>query len=534
MAPIDVMHALDLGLCRHFWMDTLTGGGLLKGSNLKQCQELLSVTTYPAGMTKMSLTLGDTGGGTPTAHGWSVLSRYLLPLLLALTWSQLTETEITFSSTKRTVTGNDKTKTKGKKGPKQRIPSASENDDTMTSEASGMEDDEPGPSRQRKRKRVVEKSKKTKTFSTSISLARLVEASLHLAHAARLAHAFILIEPQVAKLDTHLSDFVKILGSDLHQKWLTYNYHIVLHVADQIRLHGPPRAYWAYPSERLYGLMKQVCSSDFVIGNPNIHLFVYLPYHSSSLQVRTNRQRNGEVEFSLLSRTDDRHRVATVVNNLPPAPLALALKSIIEGQRNQGGKGMADEDPFSAIQPRSKKTITLSLDQLVAVCAIANSKRPSGYDPLIPLAASTSARPDNVASHTATRLDRITVRNTTLAAKSTSPSPTSDPSSCIIRIGSSRRAARFEFGFSHTFFEEYAGKMITYTYAQVRVLDDVPWPEHALFGNGMWNELGYIFASRSNVKTMIVSTDDIVCAALTVDTSSISWSEEGTVVAIPT
>ncbi|CAD6982903.1 unnamed protein product, partial [Tilletia controversa] len=69
MAPVDVMHALDLGLCRHFWTDTLTAGGLLKGPDLKRCQALLAATTYPAGMTKISTTLGDTGEGSPTAHG---------------------------------------------------------------------------------------------------------------------------------------------------------------------------------------------------------------------------------------------------------------------------------------------------------------------------------------------------------------------------------------------------------------------------------------------------------------------------------
>ncbi|KAE8218381.1 hypothetical protein CF319_g7734 [Tilletia indica] len=510
MAPVDVMHALDLGLCKHFWTETLTAGGLLKGPDLKQCQHLLTATTYPAGMTKISVTLGDTGGGSPTAHGWSILSRYLLPILLALSWSSLSETEKTFASSKRTLTSRDKSKAKKPVRRKSRRDVTSSDDgSSMTSGTTdGEKEEETGPSsRIGKRKRVTSKRKTAKTFSTPVSLTRLVEASLHLAHAARLAHAYILVEAQLIKLDAHLSDFVKILATDLHPKWLTYNFHVVLHITDQIRLHGTPRGYWAYPSERLYGLMKQV---------------------------KTNRHRNGQIEFSLLSRTDDRHRVSTVVNSLPPIPLALTLKNIIDGHRQQGGKGMADEDFLSTDTRSSDKPFTLNSTQLEAVCDIANKRRPAGNDPLVPLTSSIPDARETIVSDAAVRRDRVTVKNSTLAPKSTSSSSTSDPSFCIVQVGPRRQAARFQYGFSHTFFEESAGRMITHHYAEVQALDSVSWPTHGLFLHSMWKDLGYLFATSLKYQTLVVSIEDIVCAALSIDTASIAWAEEGTLVAVPT
>ncbi|CAD6960645.1 unnamed protein product [Tilletia controversa] len=340
MAPVDVMHALDLGLCRHFWTDTLTAGGLLKGPDLKRCQALLAATTYPAGMTKISTTLGDTGGGSPTAHGWSTLFRYLLPLLLALSWSESGEQEKVFSSTKRTVTSS--TKGKGKaKAPRGRcqeeepVSEEEEDNSSMASETDNEKGQDTKPPRKRKK---------------------------------------------LDKLHEHLSDLVKIFATDLHPRWLTYNYHIVLHIADQIRLHGPPRAYWAYPSERLYGLMKQI---------------------------KTNRHRNGQIEFSLISRTDDRHRVATALENLPPLPLVTTMRAIIKGESRQGAKTMDDETDQGFTSSRTAKPMRLTLPQLAAVCSIANRSRPADSQPLIPLAASTPGRRENVANNMPTRLNRI-------------------------------------------------------------------------------------------------------------------------------
>ncbi|KAE8240508.1 hypothetical protein A4X13_0g7766 [Tilletia indica] len=509
MAPVDVMHALDLGLCKHFWTETLTAGGLLKGPDLKRCQKLLSTIKYPTGVTKVSVTLGDTGGGSPTAHGWSVLSRYILPLMLALSWSDVDETEKRFSSKKRTVTGRRQAKGKKGKGKVRHKPpsvssSSSDDDGSITSDDDA--DELAGPSSSpRKRKRIAKSRKTTRTFSTMVSLKRLVEASLHLAHATRLGHAFILSEAQLDKLHSHLSDFVKIIATDLHPKWTSYNYHIVLHIADQIRLHGPPRTYWAYPSERLYGLMKQV---------------------------KTNRHRNGEIEFSLLSRTDDRHRVATVVSNLPPNPLAIALRTLIEGEQQHGAQ-IADElNPLSATSSRTK-SFQLSSIQAEAVCELANKKRPADSDPLVSLSLSTAGKRENVINHTATRIDRLKVKNTVLAPKSTSSSPSSDPGACIVQVGTEKRMARYKSAFRHSFFEESAGKMVTYTYAEVQVHDNLPWPDHDLFSDSMWTELGYIMSDGSQHRTLVLNSEDIVCAALTVDASPWDQAEQKALFAIP-
>ncbi|KAE8237974.1 hypothetical protein A4X06_0g9042 [Tilletia controversa] len=467
MAPVDVMHALDLGLCRHFWTDTLTAGGLLKGPDLKRCQALLAATTYPAGMTKISTTLGDTGGGSPTAHGWSTLFRYLLPLLLALSWSESGEQEKVFSSTKRTVTSS--TKGKGKaKAPRGRcqeeepVSEEEEDNSSMASETDNEKGQDTKPPRKRKK---------------------------------------------LDKLHEHLSDLVKIFATDLHPRWLTYNYHIVLHIADQIRLHGPPRAYWAYPSERLYGLMKQI---------------------------KTNRHRNGQIEFSLISRTDDRHRVATALENLPPLPLVTTMRAIIKGESRQGAKTMDDETDQGFTSSRTAKPMRLTLPQLAAVCSIANRSRPADSQPLIPLAASTPGRRENVANNMPTRLNRIDVRNSTLSPKGPAHAATSDPSFCVVRFGGQKRLANFLYAFKHSFFEEAAQTMIHNTYAQIKVLQHQDWPDRHLFSDSMWTELGYMLATRDDPQDAVISVEDIASVALTVITASIGWTRPGTIVGIPT
>ncbi|CAD6961543.1 unnamed protein product, partial [Tilletia caries] len=358
--------------------------------------------------TKISTTLGDTGGGSPTAHGWSTLSRYLLPLLLALSWSESGEQEKVFSSTKRTVTSS--TKGKGKaKAPRGRcqeeepVSEEEEDNSSMASETDNEKGQDTKPPRKRKK---------------------------------------------LDKLHEHLSDLVKIFATDLHPRWLTYNYHIVLHIADQIRLHGPPRAYWAYPSERLYGLMKQI---------------------------KTNRHRNGQIEFSLISRTDDRHRVATALENLPPLPLVTTMRAIIKGESRQGAKTMDDETDQGFTSSRTAKPMRLTLPQLAAVCSIANRSRPADSQPLIPLAASTPGRRENVANNMATRLNRI----------------------------------------DHSFFEEAAQTMIHNTYAQIKVLQHQDWPDRHLFSDSMWTELGYMLATRDDPQDAVISVEDIASVALT-------------------
>ncbi|CAD6885249.1 unnamed protein product [Tilletia caries] len=406
MAPVDVMHALDLGLCRHFWTDTLTAGGLLKGPDLKRCQALLAATTYPAGMTKISTTLGDTGGGSPTAHGWSTLSRYLLPLLLALSWSESGEQEKVFSSTKRTVTSSTKGKGKAKapRGRCQEEEPVSEEEEDNSSMASETDN---------------EKGQDTK----------------------------------------------------------------------------PPR---------------------------------------KRKKIKTNRHRNGQIEFSLISRTDDRHRVATALENLPPLPLVTTMRAIIKGESRQGAKTMDDETDQGFTSSRTAKPMRLTLPQLAAVCSIANRSRPADSQPLIPLAASTPGRRENVANNMATRLNRIDVRNSTLSPKGPAHAATSDPSFCVVRFGGQKRLANFLYAFKHSLFEEAAQTMIHNTYAQIKVLQHQDWPDRHLFSDSMWTELGYMLATRDDPQDAVISVEDIASVALTVNTASIGWTRPGTIVGIPT
>ncbi|KAE8242975.1 hypothetical protein A4X06_0g6637, partial [Tilletia controversa] len=205
--------------------------------------------------------------------------------------------------------------------------------------------------------------------------------------------------------------------------------------------------------------------------------------------IKTNRHRNGQIEFSLISRTDDRHRVATALENLPPLPLVTTMRAIIKGESRQGAKTMDDETDQGFTSTRTAKPMRLTLTQLEAVCSIANRSRPADSQPLIPLAASTPGRRENVANNMATRLNRI---------------------------------------------DEAAQTMIHNTYAQIKVLQHQDWPDRHLFSDSMWTELGYMLATRDDPQEAVISVEDIASVALTVNTASIGWTRPGTIVGIPT
>ncbi|KAE8226886.1 hypothetical protein CF319_g590 [Tilletia indica] len=268
MAPVDVMHLLDLGLGRHTWMETLIGGKLLKGEELERSQEVLGETTYPSGLTRISPLLGNPSGGTPTSAGWSVLTRYLLPVLLVAAWRGLLlgSGVKTFSTTKRKLYARrDELDEEGQMiyvpfddgGPNAHDengpPPAS-----MSSHANPSASGQPNSTGQ-----------SAAQFTREVRLINLLDATLQLAAASRLAHAHRLDAQQLMNLHEHLCTYVRIIATEINPAWTTYNFHIALHVADQIREHGPPRAYWSYPQERSYGIMKRprlhFCSYDGIL-----------------------------------------------------------------------------------------------------------------------------------------------------------------------------------------------------------------------------------------------------------------------------
>ncbi|CAD6959701.1 unnamed protein product [Tilletia caries] len=221
-APVDVMHNLDLGLCKHFWVQTLVDGKLLDRAGLHVCKEVLQATTYPIGVTRISPDLGHTSGGTPTAAGWSVLSQYIMPVLIASAWTGLllTSAHKTFHTAKVRMVkqgladgvATEPTPASTSVASTSATVTRSTSTPTPVSTAAS-----PNPERARKRKQKDKGKEKEKEpeFIKSVSLVVMLEAALVLASACRIAHSRVIDEPQLEVLQTSLKTFVTINATEI-------------------------------------------------------------------------------------------------------------------------------------------------------------------------------------------------------------------------------------------------------------------------------------------------------------------------------
>ncbi|KAK0519190.1 hypothetical protein OC834_007467 [Tilletia horrida] len=457
MAPVDVMHALDLGLCRFLWTETLINGGLLGDGDLDRCHKVIASIRYPSGVTKLSPQLGTKSGGTPTAHGWSVLSRYALPVILMSAWTHRSgHPHKMFKTSKRTV-----------------APQA------LNLVASKTELREVLQLREHPRTRQ-------ETGQSSSPRSRVQTTT-----PGGLAHAPILNEAQIDRMHEHLSEFVKIMAHDIHPRWITYNGHIALHIADQIRLHGPARAYWSYPQERSYGLMKRI---------------------------KTNRRRDGQIEATLLGRTDDRHRIQTVVKNLPSDRITDTVRAIVGEGDAAHAQALLSADSLQ----RHSRTLRLGEADLLAICSMSSRLRRPGD---APVAVMTHFQPGQIASMlmpTATRLDSLNVKGTPLRARTAQHAASSDPSACIVQHNDRLRVARFEHAFVHEYLEVHTGRTISRTYAIVHLLDPASLPATLLSANPLWQGLCFLPARPSRQTRVLVSQEAIISPAILLDGSQVT------------
>jgi len=509
MAPVDIMHTVDLGLCKRFWVETLVGSQLLDGGDLQRCHAVLSGITYPTGVTKIASTLGGEGGNAPTAAGWSVLARYILPALLLLVWDLRGQGATkTFSSNKRYLTGDttsdgqiisrrvDKVQRKRKK--------RKGNVGGTGSSSAAAEQDEAGGHAPASDEELAIVQKTEKVYRRSVTLLRIVEAAFHLGLGTRFAHATSLREHQVNALHQHLLGFIEIMTSDIHHNWLTYNSHIVLHMAHQIRLHGPPRAYWAYQQERMYGLMKQV---------------------------KTNRHRNGEIENTLRSRINDRHRIATISARLPDTALAREFQKVIK-QREVEDKEELENDERESVEPiedegsmqgtqatttaQEEPNARLSPADLEATCVLANAhRRPT--EPQFVSAATWDASVDqNLLGTAITRSNTLRVGAHVLSQRHARHVQRSDPFACVIKREGSRTLARFDHAFKISYHDAASGSKQTLSFVVVHALSSNVNTAAAPILPSLWPEMGYVFGVTSEKQRVIVTPRDIEGAAITI------------------
>ncbi|KAE8220650.1 hypothetical protein CF319_g5857 [Tilletia indica] len=470
MAPVDVMHALDLGVGKHMWCETLLEGGLLDEADLQTTESVLQHMTYPHRITRLRPDLGKPSAGTPTAAGWSTLIRYVLPLLLVSAWRNilLGAGMRTFITTKRTI---------------------------------------PHP--------------KGQPFQKSVSLSAIVNASLTLARACRLAHSRTMTVGQVTVMHQNLVEHVRLIASQIHPAWVTYNFHIVLHLSEHIRKHGPPRTVWSYAQERSYGIMKKI---------------------------KTNHHRDGEMEITFLNKTDDRQRFAAKMEALPQSAMAINLRSLIDGaeKRNRGTTIVdmvddelaetdddEDKDDVDPIYQPARRAYHLSNSDLLSICRIMNERetahgRETRFVPFF--AYGESSRTSETALNSmAERVTTMTVGDHRIRPKTTRFGASSGPSACLIRTRAGLRLAQFEAYIKHSYFDPNTRSVAASGYAVIHEVEQLQWPTDCAMRLPLWKELGYVAGRASQTLRRIIGEADIIGAAITFPGAFIFGTEDSVV-----
>ncbi|KAE8186580.1 hypothetical protein CF336_g6928 [Tilletia laevis] len=522
------MHNLDLGLCKHFWMQTLVDGDLVDSKNLSLCKSILQETTYPTGITRISPDLGSTSGGTPTAAGWSILSRYIMPVLLASSWSvHLHNSEQKmFHSTKKKMVKQGLLAAAASSAANPAIASTSASEPTPTTSDSSqfptnaqssapLDKSRKGKGKAKQKDDKEPKKDKEPEYTKAVSLVTMLEASLVLALACRLAHARIIDETRINLLHRSLVAFATLIASEIESTWIPYNFHIALHIADHIRRHGPAWAFWSYPQERSYGLMKRI---------------------------RTNKHRGGELEHTMHTRSEDRHRIKAILESTPVTPLSRILRDSIgseeitkipapahgESQGREESEGTDSDEVGSDNDEPQECMVTLSIADLRRICALANRDRDSGQALFVPIINYSGTSPQLVLDTQAYFVPKLSVGEFTLRPRSKRHGPRSDPSACFVSTATGPRLAQFHSVLRLPYFDERMREQHK-RYAVVRVLDVVAWPNGPGFSSSTWNELGYLAAQPSSGVRTILDIDSVLGPAIVLPGSHMFSGRDGVV-----
>ncbi|KAE8255151.1 hypothetical protein A4X13_0g3142 [Tilletia indica] len=507
-APVDVMHNLDLGLCKHFWTQTLVDGKLIDQTGLQICKDILQTTTYPIGVTRINPDLGHTSGGTPTAAGWSVLSQYVMPILAASSWSVLllASATKTFRTSKVRMVKRGLAATEAGQSSIAVSSAAPEAVTAPHNQSSSTVASTSSAGATARSKRARKEKEKDPEFTKPVSLVSMLEATLVLALACRLAHSRVVDEGQLNALHDSLKTFVSINATEIDPTWCPYNFHIALHIAEQVRRHGPAWAFWSYPQERSYGLMKRI---------------------------RTNRHRGGELEHTMHTRSEDRHRILALLEATPITPLSRILKDAImtekeknplaerarqpsrddeEAQDNQGAEGNQEESDYSSDDTLGG-TVFLSNSDLQQICILANKDRNLGQPLFVPCYNYNSNETELIFDSAATSIPRLTLGEFILRPRTRKHGPRSDPSACIIATPRGQRVAHFQ-SVLRLRYNDVRSQERTKQYVVVHVLDPMIWRDGPGLSSTNWGRLGYLAARAASMTRSIVDVDDVLGPAI--------------------
>ncbi|KAK0529621.1 hypothetical protein OC835_004277 [Tilletia horrida] len=486
MAPVDAMHAIDLGIARHFWTQTLLDGKLLGSGDLQICEHLLEAATYPAGLSKISPALGRPPGGSPTAADWSILARTSKTTVLDM----VNESAIRAN---KAATQANKAAARAQKAAarSQRNTSTDVRQETCSDSA-------------RQATSTTQPPLPLLTeFVKPVELVHILEAALALARASRLAHSHSADDEAISDMEVHLQSFVKIQAKYIHSAWMTYNHHIVQHLPQHVRQHGPARYFWGYPQERAYGIIKQI---------------------------NTNRHRGGQLEHTMQSSIDGRHRVASALADVPTSALTSVIMELIDGDERRRTQANSigsmelhlhgnpdpaqDLDDDDAMMQPNRSSGHLSPADLAAVCELASKKRLPGDAPIVTMVNQEAGTVASVLLSNVTRAASIRVRNTTIRPRTRRHGANSDPSACIVQLDGRSRVAFLEGGFTHSFVEANTQRRVSALYAVLQVLPVVSWPQDAAMRLLDWALLEYVPARKIAPSRVIVNVDSIVGPAI--------------------
>ncbi|KAE8223554.1 hypothetical protein CF319_g3418 [Tilletia indica] len=543
MAPVDVMHCIDHGLVKHFWLKTLVRCEVMSASDLKVCQSVLKNMSYPSDIPRLPLSLGEASGGSPTASAWSILGRYMLPIILASAWRSQSTKQFQTDHAALRPKKKDRSMQRSSRGRRRGRGAGSgastgrgetqmswindeeefdelEDEPLYPADEEGVElaedfsDEEQERGKGGKGGKGKGKARTKRLFRKTIEVDALLRCSLHLACASRLAHAYTLTHDQVQALQTHICEYVRLIGSNIHSAWPTYNYHIVTHIADHIQLHGPPRAFWSYPQERMYGLMKRI---------------------------KTNQRRGGQLEMTMQAKTDDRRAIAAKVQNLPDTPLPSFLRALLERDVRQvldedcGSTNATDSHRLAGPLLTDARTANhLSQLDLEAVRQIVQRLANPGDPPISTISTFDPSRNETVLGTGVSTSSSIVVNGRHITSRSARHGESSDPSICVVETEQGLRVAKFESAFSHAYIKKGQQRVIIGHYVVAHVFEMITWPQGDVMADEMWTELGYIAASLAHPKRRIMLKSAVTGAAITFPGGYILGVDDSIIAVVPT
>ncbi|CAD6892610.1 unnamed protein product [Tilletia caries] len=248
-------------------------------------------------------------------------------------------------------------------------------------------------------------------------------------------------------------------------------------------------------------------------------------------RIRTNKHRGGELEHTMHTRSEDRHRIMALLEAMPVTPLSRILRDSIrsekatgpssstrrirserEGQDGDTGDN-AEDDVDGGELDTSETVVSLSNADMQRVCALANKDRNAGQARFVPCFDYNGRIPELVIDSTATSVARLSVGEFILRPRNQRYGIRSDPSACFVSTPGGPRLARFCSVVQIPYVDLRLQDRFK-DYAVVEILDALDWQDGLGLSSSTWKELGYLAARSASAIRTIVDIDDVLGPAI--------------------